>query len=232
MKDASVALKPGFDWTAEIQTNVEVKFRRVRYGTSALVPASGTKGNDVSIKFEFIYDSMKRREAFLKGIKFRAAYEFAETRFGSDYSYHTQSVSWQQAFPLGKFFNYVYTLSGDIADPTLPFHNDITMGGNSLRGYQDRQFRGDTQLKVRQDLLFRLFRHSKFSIFGLAFHDMGVLYRDAIENLGRSHLHNGVGVGLRVSLSGIIAPVFGVDFGYGIEDKDYRFILALGLVDF
>ncbi len=232
MKDSSVALTPGYQWTNEIHTNVEIKFRRIWYGDSTLVPASGTKGNDVSLKAEFLYDSMKRRSAFLKGIKFKAAYQFAETRFGSDYSYHTQMVSWQQAFRLGKHFNYVYDLSGAIADPSLPFHNDFTLGGNSLRGYQDRQFRGDTQLTAKQDLLFRLFQHSKFSVFGLVFHDLGVLYRDSVENLGRTHLHNGVGAGLRVSLSGIIAPVFGVDFGYGIEDEDYHIILALGLVDF
>ncbi|MFH1263653.1 MAG: hypothetical protein V1495_09470, partial [Pseudomonadota bacterium] len=69
------------------------------------------------------------------------------------------------------------------------------------------------------------------SIFGLIFHDLGLIYRDA-NGISRSAAHNGVGGGLRVSLTDILAPVFGVDFGYGIEDRAFHVYLALGLVDF
>jgi hypothetical protein len=50
--------------------------------------------------------------------------------------------------------------------------------------------------------------------------------------LGRSALNNGVGAGLRVSLADIVAPVFGVDGAYGIEDGAWRIYFAIGLVDF
>jgi outer membrane protein insertion porin family len=230
MKDVAVGLASGYEWTRDIQTSLEVKYRYVSYGQSPAVVESGTSGHDVSLKFWFTYDSLRRREALLKGTKFEALYEFADSRFGTDFTYHIEKVEWQQAFYLGRGWNYMYFVEGAIADG-LPFHREFTLGGSSLRGYADREFRGDTTIVARQDLLVRLWRHRKFSLFGGVFYDLGFLYRDA-DGAGASDLHNGVGGGLRVSLADIVAPVFGLDVGYGIEDNAYHIYLALGLVDF
>jgi hemolysin activation/secretion protein len=203
----------------------------VDYGVHPQVTLSGVTGHDVSLGFEFLYDSLKRRDGFLNGYRLKASYEFAETRFGADFKYHIQEVQGIYATRVGSFLNYVALLDGAIADDTLPFHKDLTLGGSSLRGYSDRQFRGDTRIMARQDLLFPAYRHRKFSIFGVVFHDLGLLYRDSV-GIQSSSLRNGVGGGLRVSLAEILAPVFGLDFGYGVEDKDFHMYFALGLVDF
>jgi outer membrane protein insertion porin family len=155
----------------------------------------------------------------------------AEERFGSDFTYHIEELEWIHAHSFQRWLNHVLRVNAGIGDATLPFHRDFTLGGSSLRGYDDREFRGDTEIAARQDLLTPLFRQKKFSVFGLAFHDLGLIYRDA-AGISRSALHNGVGGGLRVSLTDILAPVFGMDVGYGIEDRAFHVYLALGLVDF
>jgi outer membrane protein insertion porin family len=230
LKDASYALTPGFQWTNDIQTAVTFRYSRISYGENPSIPLSGTSGNDVSIEFQFVFDTFKRREAFLKGERLKATYEFADTRFGTDFKYHIEAVSWEQAFQFFGFLNYIYSVQGKIGDD-LPFHKEFTLGGSSLRGYAERQFRGDTQISTRQDLLFPLYRHSKFSVFGDVFHDLGFLYTDA-RGIERDSLRNGVGGGLRISLTDILAPVFGLDFGYAAEEKGFSMYTAIGLVDF
>ncbi|HLG21005.1 MAG TPA: BamA/TamA family outer membrane protein [Bdellovibrionota bacterium] len=230
MKDAAIAVIPGYQWTNEIRTSFKFLYRYVDYGQSALVPASGSNGSDVSLEFQFAYDSLRRREAFLKGSLVSATFEFADERFGTDFTYQIEDVKGILAYQVLKYFNYVVTLEGAIGRE-LPFHRDLTLGGASLRGYEDRQFRGDTLISTKQDLLFSIYRFRKLSFFGLAFHDLGLLYTDDL-GISRKALRNGVGGGLRVSLADILAPVFGLDFGYGIEDKDFRLYFALGLVEF
>lgn len=231
IKDATLALIPGYQWTNDIRTSWTMKYRFIDYGESALVTESTFQGHDISMAFEFVYDSLRRREAFLKGSRIRAAYEFAESRFGTDFTYHIQEVQWKYARTFSKYLNYILFLDGAIGDETLPFHRDFTLGGSSLRGFSDRQFRGDTRIVVKQDLMFPVYRHKRFSVFGLIFYDLGLLYRDA-DGLGRSDLNNGTGGGLRVSLTDILAPVFGLDFAYGIEDEAFQMYFAIGLVDF
>jgi len=47
--------------------------------------------------------------------------------------------------------------------------------------------------------------------------------------LHRANWHNGVGGGLRLYLKSINIPLLGFDFGYGLESREVRFYVALGL---
>ena len=44
-------------------------------------------------------------------------------------------------------------------------------------------------------------------------------------------LKNSVGVGTRFYLRQIVLPLLGVDFGYGLEARDFQLYLAIGLTD-
>jgi len=98
IQDLIFALTPGFQWTNDIRTSYTVKYRYIDYGQSSLVnssgnlvvPESGISGHDVSMVFDFEYNTLRRREAFLKGNRIRAVYEFAESRFGTDFTYHNR----------------------------------------------------------------------------------------------------------------------------------------------
>lgn len=230
INDAAVSVSPGYQWTNEIRTSYGVNYRFLDFGSSANVPEANSTKHDVSMAFEFSYDSLKRRDGFAVGDMIKAGYEFSGPRFGSGFSYHTESVEWIHGVKYGSYFNHLFFLKGQIGD-TLPFHKQLTLGGESLRGYQEKQFRGDTLITLRNDLMFPLWRPKSFTLFGVGFHDLGFLYFDQ-DGIDRSSLNNGVGGGFRMSLASILAPVFGLDFGYGLEDKSLEIIFALGLVSF
>ena len=42
---------------------------------------------------------------------------------------------------------------------------------------------------------------------------------------------NSVGVGTRLYLRQIVLPLLGLDFGYGLEARDFQIYLAIGLTD-
>ena len=44
----------------------------------------------------------------------------------------------------------------------------------------------------------------------------------------RDSIHNDVGVGLRFFLRSVAVPLVGVDFGYGIEARNWQFIIVVG----
>jgi outer membrane protein assembly factor BamA len=46
--------------------------------------------------------------------------------------------------------------------------------------------------------------------------------------LSRDSIHNDVGVGLRFFLRSVAVPLVGVDFGYGIEARNWQFIIVVG----
>lgn len=231
IRDAAISVIPGFQWTNDIRTSVGFTYRYVDYGNSTLVPESGTRSDDLSITFKFEHDSLRRREALLKGNRLEASYEFSESQFGGDVSYHIEEVEFEQAIELPFNLNWILLFQGALGDKGLPFHRQLTLGGATLRGYTDREFRGDTRVVAKQDLLFRILRHKNFSVFGDVFYDMGLLYFDA-AGISRSNFRNGAGAGIRVSLADILSPVFGFDVAYGIEDRALRMYFALGIVQF
>ena len=229
-KEYAVSVGPGYQWTNEIRTTYTIAYKFIDYGSSPRVDLSDTTGNDVSMAFDFTYDSLKRRNGFVLGNLIRSGYEFSEPRFGSTYTYHSEYAEWVRGDKYWNFLNHVFYLKGEIGD-NLPFHKEITLGGDSLRGFREKQFRGDTKIYLRNDLLFSLFKVKWFTVFGSAFHDMGLLYFDE-DNIDANSFNNGVGGGIRMSLSSVLAPVFGLDFGYGIENQAWETIFALGLVGF
>lgn len=229
-REFAASVGPGYQWTNEIRTTYTLEYRFIDFGSSPLVDLADTKGHDVVMSFDFTYDSLKRRNGFIIGNLIKAGYDFSEPRFGSTYTYHSESAEWVRGDKYWDFLNHVFYLKGDIGND-LPFHRQITLGGESLRGFREKQFRGDTKIYLRNDLLFQLFKMKWFTVFGSAFHDMGFLYFDK-EGIDDRSFNNGVGGGLRMSLSSILAPVFGLDFGYGIENQAWETIFALGLVNF
>ncbi len=48
---------------------------------------------------------------------------------------------------------------------------------------------------------------------------------------GLDGFKNSVGVGTRFYLRQIVLPLLGLDFGYGLEARDFQIYLAIGLTD-
>jgi hypothetical protein len=56
-------------------------------------------------------------------------------------------------------------------------------------------------------------------------------YLPASDARGLSPFKNSVGLGTRLYLRQIVLPLLGLDFGYGLEARDYQIYLAIGLTD-
>ena len=85
-----------------------------------------------------------------------------------------------------------------------------------------------------------------FGVRGLGFFDSGyTTFVSADSNTERNYLpdaeswrnsklapfKNSVGVGTRLYMQQIVLPLLGVDFGYGLEARDFQVYLAIGLTD-
>jgi hypothetical protein len=83
------------------------------------------------------------------------------------------------------------------------------------------------------------------SIRGLGFLDSGYTAFVGAASEARNYLPNSarsansaaapfkssVGVGTRLYLRQIVLPLLGLDFGYGLEARDFQIYLAIGLTD-
>ncbi len=125
----------------------------------------------------------------------------------------------------------------------LPFQQEFTSGGTGLRGYTNRQFRGDFKTWGNLEYSVPLFSIGPLSFRGLAFWDTayttflnegGNPQRDYLPGQTGSSVsewRNGVGGGFRVYIKSIVLPLLGVDWGYGVEARDNHIYFALGLLD-
>jgi outer membrane protein assembly factor BamA len=129
-----------------------------------------------------------------------------------------------------------------------PLWSEAWSGGSNLRGYDYMRFRGDTRVYYGSEFHFPIISLGSLDIRGLGFYDVhSVWWRhkddSRIAKDGRNFLtdeyqpkgfkltrdiHNGVGGGLRFFLRSIAVPLVGLDYGYGVEDRSWRFVLIIG----
>jgi outer membrane protein assembly factor BamA len=125
----------------------------------------------------------------------------------------------------------------------MPFQQEFTSGGTSMRGYLNDQFRGDSRMLANLEYSFPLFTIYGLSFRGLGFFDSSyTAFFTNSDNTERNYLpgtdihglapfKNSVGLGTRLYLRQIVLPLLGVDFGYGLEARDFQIYLAIGLTD-
>jgi outer membrane protein insertion porin family len=119
------------------------------------------------------------------------------------------------------------------------------MGGNTMRGYLNNQFRGDLHVGANVEYSLPLFTLLGLSVRGLGFFDSGYTTFQTTDNPERNYLQNSafganstlapfknsVGVGTRLFLQQVVIPLLGVDLGYGLEARDVQVYLAVGLTN-
>jgi outer membrane protein assembly factor BamA len=131
------------------------------------------------------------------------------------------------------------------------------VGGPNDRGYLYQQFRGDSQLAAHAEYHFPLFSISALDFRALGFYDVNAIwFRDLPPGNGmyvtrntpdqrtflvdangyppgggfdfKRDIHQSVGGGLRFFLRSVAVPLIGLDAGYGLESRGWRFILVIG----
>lgn len=227
-----------------------VSFDDVR--TADDMPAPQTPqddGTDVSATFRLIRDKRANWHGVTSGSKFALAYERALPALGSDFEYWIARANLLLAKKIFAEHNFVIKTGFQIGKD-LPFHREFTSGGNDLRGYIKREFRGNMKATGTIEYSVPLFKIQPLAFRGMVFWDTAyTTFRDSgsfvTDNPNRHYLpeqlsggsslskwKNGIGAGFRVYIKSVVLPLLGVDVGYGVEAKDYHVYFALGLLEF
>lgn len=213
--------------------------------TDTMPPPPGKEGADISNEWSITLDRRANWYGVQSGKKYQVIFERALPSFGSDFDYWLASFNAFKAYQVLDRHNLV--LKGVVNyGHNLPFQQELQTGGTSMRGWLNNQFRGDFRALGNAEYSVPMFTIKGFSVRGLAFWDSAyTTFLRTSENTldgtrhylpnsqvrGLDGFKNSVGVGTRFYLRQIVLPLLGLDFGYGLEARDYQVYLAIGLTD-
>ena len=201
----------------------------------------GAEGWDVSNEWTIALDNRANYYGINTGRRVSLTYEYAVPKLGSDFHYYEVLFSAYKAWQVLEQHNLVFKLHLDYGHH-MPFQQEFTSGGTSMRGWLNDQFRGDSRMLANIEYSLPLFTISGLSVRGLGFFDSSYTtflnpdpdqrnYLPGAEARGLRPFKNSVGVGTRLYIRQIVLPLLGVDFGYGLEARDFQVYLAIGLTD-
>jgi outer membrane protein insertion porin family len=202
----------------------------------------GVDGWDVSTELRLTYDKRATWYGVTSGTMFGLAYEQAQPGLGSDFDYWLGSVRFVKAVKFYEAHNLTLKGSATLGHH-LPFQQELTSGGVNLRGYQNREFRGDTKAAGTLEYSVPIFTVLGVSFRGLAFTDLAYTTFTGDEgNVGRNYLDGqtdvdatalriGMGAGFRIYVRQIVLPLLGIDWGYAPQANEYHVYFAVGLTE-
>lgn len=224
----------------DTEDNPNVTNADVGVADGEAVPAPGKEGWDVSQEFSFTYDRRANWYGVQDGTRLHASYEHALTALGSDFHYWEINLEAMRAWQILERHDLVLK-SHFYYGHQMPFQQEFSTGGTSMRGWLNSQFRGDTQAQVNVEYSLPLFTVFGLGVRGMGFWDSAYTtvlspspdrnYLPNYQVRGLDGFRNSVGVGTRLYLRQIVLPLLGLDVGYGLESGDVHVYLAIGLTD-
>lgn len=208
-------------------------------GDPSNIPKPGKEGWDISNEFDITIDRRANWYGVQSGHRYQAVFE--HTVLNSDFHYYEFNLRLFEAIQILERHNLIFKGNLDIGHH-LPFQQEFLMGGTTMRGWLNNQFRGDLHVAGTAEYSLPLFTVQGLSVRGLGFWDSGYTtflttdnpernYLPGSQARGLSPFKNSVGVGTRLYLRQIVLPLLGLDFGYGLEARDFQVYLAIGLTD-
>jgi outer membrane protein assembly factor BamA len=208
------------------------------------IPKPGAEGWDISNEVAFTIDRRANWYGISTGYKLQFAYEQSLPSLGSDFHYKMFGVWFYKAWKILDQHNLIIRANGNYGKH-LPFQQEFAVGGTSMRGWLNYQFRGDIRALTNLEYSVPIFTIKGFSVRGLGFFDSGYTTFLTTSNPERNYLpgsrrdqqdalapfKNSVGVGTRLYLRQVVLPLLGLDIGYGLESRDVQVYLAIGLTD-
>ncbi len=207
------------------------------------IPPPGRGGWDSSYELLATWDDRTNYWGVVDGT--RAVLTWEQTLpVGSDFHYWYTGIRLLHAIALPHHHDLV--LRGALGvGADLPFQQEYSIGGTEHRGLAGGQLRGDERAAASVEYSVPAASWRGLSLRALGFVDAGyATFRDVdVEDRGvRNYLpgadaggwapyKTSVGVGTRVYLRQVVLPLLGLDFGYGVERREYEIYLAVGLVD-
>ncbi|NNB97973.1 BamA/TamA family outer membrane protein [Corallococcus exiguus] len=212
--------------------------------------STGPAMRDTSLRLMVGLDSRQTLHAVTEGLNLEASYEVSTPGVWSEFDYRKFGLLYRHGIRF--FTEHNLVLRGEmVLGRHLPFQQELVMGGNTLRGFQYRQFRGDSRLTFTAEYHFPLFKVQSLAFRGVAFSDTGAIawwdvpedgnLRDANGRVIRNYLREtitgqnavtvaqGVGGGLRLYLNNVVLPLLGVDVAYAVNSGQVRFYLVAGV---
>ena len=135
--------------------------------------------------------------------------DFDFTKFTADYRYYYRA---------GGESVWALNLGAGYADGDMPLSQRFSMGGSdTLRGYEDDQFRGNSMVKATLEYRFPIVK----KVQGVLFTDNGYAWDNRFEDeFDFGLIKNSYGVGLRINSP--LGPVK-LDYGYGEDGGKFHF---------
>lgn len=150
-----------------------------------------------------------------EGKRYSLSAEFAGKILGGDFNFNKYTAEGRQYLKVGHDQVVALRLTAGYADGNMPESGQFLVGGaDSLRGYEDNQFKGDKMLTATAEYRFPVVK----KVQGVVFTDIGSAWKG--EGYKLDDLHYSAGVGVRVTTP--IGPIR-LDYAKGEEGAKFHF---------
>lgn len=148
----------------------------------------------------------------------RIGYSLEYAGFGGDFDFTKFTADYRYYYRAGGESVWALNLGAGYADGDMPLSQRFSMGGtDTLRGYEDDQFRGNSMLKATLEYRFPIIK----KVQGVLFTDNGYAWDKRHEDdFDLGLIKNSYGLGLRINSP--LGPVK-LDYGYGEDGGKFHF---------
>ncbi len=169
-----------------------------------------------SITFGRVFDSRDNIYDPHEGKRIGYSVEWAG--LGGDFDFTKFTADWRYYYRAGGENVWALNLGAGWADGDMPLSQRFSMGGSdTLRGYEDDQFRGNSMLKATLEYRFPIIK----KVQGVLFTDNGYAWDKRHEDdFDLGLIKNSFGAGLRINSP--LGPVK-LDYGWGDDGGMFHF---------
>lgn len=174
-------------------------------------------GTTRSVTFGTIFDSRDNVYDPHEGKRMSYSLEWGGA-FGGDFDFVKLSTDYRYYYRAGGENVWALNLGAGYANGDMPLSQRFAMGGSdTLRGFEDDQFRGNSMLKATLEYRFPIVKR----VQGVLFTDNGYAWDKRHEDeFDLGLIKNSFGVGLRINSP--LGPVK-LDYGYGDDGGKFHF---------